>query len=73
MDAIPNLYERQDLLDAPIVPWNGNPEKNGYTEAIDETFYEVSDWRTLTEEYGKKDGQTRHEHNICFYIFIKIY
>ncbi|XP_015374282.1 PREDICTED: maltase A3-like [Diuraphis noxia] len=57
MDAIPNLYERQDLLDAP--EHYGFPEKSGYTEAIDETFYEVNDWRALTEEYKKKDGNTR--------------
>jgi len=73
MDAIPNLYERQDLLDAPILQYNGKPQTYGYTEAIDETFYEVNEWRTLTEEYKKKDGQTRYGHNIGFYAFTKIY
>ncbi|KAL5239652.1 hypothetical protein ACI65C_007062 [Semiaphis heraclei] len=59
MDAVSSLYERQDLLDAPIMASTGMPKRYGYTDALDEIFYEVNEWRTLTEEYKKKDGQTR--------------
>ncbi|XP_026814535.1 maltase A3-like isoform X1 [Rhopalosiphum maidis] len=58
MDAITHLHERQDLLDAPILN-DGKIEKAGYTQALDECFYEVNDWRSLLDEYKKKDGQTR--------------
>jgi len=57
MDAIQHLYERQDLSDAPIE--RGYPQSIGYNNAVDESFYEVNDWRTLLDEYKKKDGQTR--------------
>jgi len=59
MDAIPHLYERQDLLDAPILEGE-KLQKIGYTQGLDESFYEVNDWRSLTDEFKKKDnGQTR--------------
>lgn len=57
MDAIQHLYERQDYADAPES--EGIPELMGYTDAVDESFYEVYEWRTLLDEYKKKDGQTR--------------
>lgn len=31
----------------------------GYTYGLDECFYEVNDWRSLLEEYKKKDNQTK--------------
>lgn len=60
IDATSHLYERSDLLDAPELG-NGKPEQFGYTYGLDECFYEVNDWRSLLEEYKKKDNQTKYE------------
>ncbi|XP_001944807.3 maltase A3-like [Acyrthosiphon pisum] len=57
-DAVEHLYERQDLLDAPILD-NGQLQTINYTQGLDEVYYEVYDWRSLLEEYKKKDDQTR--------------
>ncbi|KAL5239649.1 hypothetical protein ACI65C_007059 [Semiaphis heraclei] len=58
MDAIQHLYERQDYSDAPLLEGK-YPQKIGYIYAIEESFYEVNDWRALLDDYKKKDGQTR--------------
>jgi len=60
IDAVPHIYERQDLLDMPILN-NGRLERVGYTAGLDECFYEVNDWRSLLDEYKEKDGQTRYK------------
>jgi len=58
MDAIAHLYERPDLLDAPVLG-DGKLQMVGYTQALDECFYEVNDWRSLLEGYKKNEGQTK--------------
>jgi len=60
MDAVPHIYERRDFLDSPILN-DGKLEKIDYTQGLDECFYEVNDWRSLLDEYKKKDGQTRYK------------
>jgi len=60
IDAAPHIYERLDLLDAPMSN-NGTLVKVGYTEGLDECFDEVYDWRSLLDEYKEKDGQTRYK------------
>jgi glycosidase len=58
IDANDHLYERHDLSDAPILD-DGKPETFGYIRAVDESFYEAYDWRSLLDEYNKKDGKIR--------------
>jgi len=57
-DAVEHLYERQDLLDAPLLA-NGELQTVNYTQELEEVLYEVYDWRSLLEEYKKKDDQAR--------------
>lgn len=54
MDAIQHVFERQNLLDAPILEIY---KKLDTLEALDECFYEVYDWRSLLDEYKKKYGR----------------
>jgi len=58
VDANDHLYERFDLSDAPILN-TGHMETMGYTRGVEENFNLVYDWRTLLDEYSKKDGKTR--------------
>jgi len=60
IDAVPHIYERLDLLDAPFLN-DGAQEKLDYTQGLDECFYVVNDWRSLLDEYKEKDGQTRYK------------
>ncbi|KAF0752121.1 maltase A3-like isoform X1, partial [Aphis craccivora] len=59
IDAVPHLFERLDLLDVPVLSNETRLDKVGYSEGLDECFSEVYDWRSLLDEYKKKDGQTR--------------
>jgi len=61
IDAVPHLFERLDLLDVPVLSNETRLDKVGYSEGLDECFSEVYDWRSLLDEYKKKDGQTRYK------------
>lgn len=68
IDAVSFLYERQDLKDAPLGP-NGKQDKAGYTQHLDESLEEAKEWRTVLDEYKKKDGVTRYNNN-CFFALL---
>lgn len=72
IDALPYLVEASKELNGgkyPDDPLSGaagfGPDELGYTVPIyskdlDETYDIVYDWRTLLDDYGKKDGVTRY-------------
>jgi glycosidase len=57
LDAITHLYEKQDLMDMKN-PMDKN-ERYGVVSSLNETFSELSIWRSIVDEYKQKDGQTR--------------
>uniref|UniRef100_A0A2S2R4X4 alpha-glucosidase n=1 Tax=Sipha flava TaxID=143950 RepID=A0A2S2R4X4_9HEMI len=57
LDAITHLYEKQNLMDMKN-PMN-NTERYGVVIGLNESLVELSVWRSVVDEYKKKDGQTR--------------
>ncbi|XP_014208339.1 alpha-glucosidase-like [Copidosoma floridanum] len=63
IDAIPHLYEIEDLRDEPLSGTTSDPKSYGYTihmytNALRETYEMVSQWRDVMDEYENK-GDTR--------------
>ncbi|KAJ8680494.1 hypothetical protein QAD02_016281, partial [Eretmocerus hayati] len=64
IDAVPHLFEVEDLRDEPLTNVTSDPKSfqytnHIYTQSLDETYDMVSQWRAVLEEYEKKDNEPR--------------
>lgn len=59
MDAIPHLFEVEDLRDEPLTGHTNDPNSFGYvyhdyTEHLDETYDMVKQWSNVMKEYNSR-------------------